>query len=241
MTQAVIHTRVNLPSISTTAPTSSFSFYHVNTGTGSGTGSDHTFSALRTAVTNALTVTTISTHVFGYWMHHSLNPNTNGCFTEYTEISAHLDGSPAGSPNYIDHWTLGAAATSTLPCPESVAIVLGRNSDYGSDAEFGPGHSRPKQRDRNRCYIGPVNVQNFNEETTTNRCFIPASLVTAWLNWFKSLDDINGGIDTTWSLATWSQTNQSVRTATNLYMDDRPDTRRLRQIHQGIKTNMALP
>jgi hypothetical protein len=235
MTQAVIHTRCVLTPISSAAAVCSFGFTHVNTGTGSGRGDDTNLSSLRTAVKNTFTTIAVTPgHAIGTLIGSSISRGANVGRLEFTEVTGHLDGSPAGSPDYIETWTVPPSSGGS-DLPEGVALVLSWHSAYGDDPEFGPGGDRPKQRDRNRMYIGPMNTFPFDSESSTNRYRLATAFGPALLTWFATMDDINGGPNTTWSLATWSKTANSVRTAVACEIDDRPDYQR-RRSHDSIVT-----
>lgn len=241
MAQAVVQTRVVLPPISTSMPTSSWSFVHVNTGSGDGFGTDAGASALIAAVVNTMTAVLVdATHHIGWAIASSVTRSANGCHAEFTDITAFLNGARAGSPFAIAPFTLASAAGAT-PIPEGISFCVSRNSAYGSDPEFGPGGSRPKQSDRNRTYVGPMNGGQLTAEATTFRCVWQSTFVTQMLTWFKSLNGINGGAGTTWSLAAWSKEHAEVNNCVQLYADDRPDYQRRREEPSGIRATLALP
>ena len=119
-------------------------------------------------------------------------------------------------------------------------MAVGWHSDYGTDPEFGAGGQRPKQRDRNRMYVGPLMGTTLAEESPTNRTKFGSGFINDMVRFVSSMDDINGGIGTTWSIAAWSKANASVKTATTIYVDDRPDYQRRRSHPGGVVTTATI-
>jgi hypothetical protein len=78
-----------------------------------------------------------------------------GNTVEWYDITAHLDGSPAGSPVRIDTpgWS-GIIMGSTDLHPALCGVAAYRRA-YGTAQEV-VGHTRPRARDRGRIHIGPL-------------------------------------------------------------------------------------
>lgn len=157
---------------------------------------------------------------------------------EYYDITSHLNGSPHGSPIAIVHKTLGAAASQ--PYAEGVAATISFRSDYGTDVEFGPG-TRPRSRDRNRVYIGPLETGAFTADLTTHRVKLATQFMTDCLAAIVALSATvdPGGLN--WNLRQWSRRSALLKLPTVAWMDDRPDYQRRRSDpNPGSKTAVAL-
>jgi hypothetical protein len=97
-----------------------------------------------------------ASEALAYYLSPGLNTATNACEIEFYDVTAHLDGSPAGAPIGVTSFTLADDMTSQIPLPEGVAALFRWRADYGTDVEYGTG-ARPRARDRNRFYLGPLN------------------------------------------------------------------------------------
>ena len=86
-----------------------------------------------------------------------------------------------------------------------------------------------------------MNGGQLTVEATSFRCVWQSAFVTEMLTWFKSLNGINGGAGTTWSLGAWSKKRAAVNHCVQLYADDRPDYQRQREEAAGIRQALALP
>lgn len=86
----------------------------------------------------------------------AIDRGSNKAHILYYLLDGHLDGSAHGSPVRQDDWTLGSAIGTGSNFPSEMAVCLTFHALYLTDPEFGPGHSRPRARDRGRIYIGPL-------------------------------------------------------------------------------------
>lgn len=96
---------------------------------------------------------------------NSLARTAGGILYKFFDITAHLDGSPHGSPIATDTGQLLTAAISPTDLPSEVALCMtlrGLGWDGapveavdGSDAGVEP--DRPRQRHSGRLYFGPLN------------------------------------------------------------------------------------
>lgn len=173
-------------------------------------------------------------------MSETLDRGTGHAAINVYDITSHLDGSPAGAPVAATTWTLGAAATGQTSYPEGVAATLSFRADYGTDVEFGS-HARPRARDRNRVYIGPLNSNAFGSDGVTQRCLLNASFENDCRRALVALSntiDISG-LD--WNLRVWSRVNAAVKIPTECWMDNRPDYQRRRSDpNPGSRTYLPL-
>jgi hypothetical protein len=146
---------------------------------------------------------------------------------EIYDITAHLNGSAAGSPVAVQAFTLGAALGGTTNYPEGVAATISFRSDYGSDVEFGTG-TRPRARDRNRFYLPALASNAFTNDSTTGRCKFSTTFVT---NCLASLFTLSNGATVAgqdWVPRVWTRAGAAVKLPTVGFMDDRPDYQRRR-------------
>lgn len=141
------------------------------------------------------------------------------------DVTAHLNGTAAGSPIGVRAFTLeGGTGTAYA---SGVAACFDYRADYGSDAEFGPG-TRPRARDRNRFYLGPLSDFALNHDSTTNRVKLKDTFRTDIfenLNWISLRE--SGEISQS-SLVVWSRVAADTKHATLVFADDRPDYQRRR-------------
>lgn len=108
-----------------------------------------------------------STHL-GHWMGDGINRGPNGCAMKVYDITAHLGGSPHGSPIDERPFTMSPSAASSGSLPEQIAILMtvrGLNWAYqpielpDDPTDPDSGVERIRQRYTNRSYIGPWGVE----------------------------------------------------------------------------------
>lgn len=178
MTAQVVHCKVSLPDGTTFEDTSSFSFTYLATGS-SGTVPT---ADLTTLVDNFLNgLASGQTQSMAHYLSHSLNRSVGAVTLEATDVTAHLDGSPAGTPFFVDAHTLASGVATSLPA--QLAAVCGFRAAYGADLERGvsgliptpegaqddgapathTGISRPRASDRGRFYLGPFSDAVIDE------------------------------------------------------------------------------
>lgn len=170
----------------------------------------------------------------------SIDTGTSHGMIEAYDVTAHLDGSAAGSPVATQAYTAVAEGTLTSLVPEGVACCVSYRANYGTDVEFGTG-SRPRARDRNRFYIGPLYGACLSAEATTHRAAFSTAFINVVLGALNTLALVNEGATPTWALRTWSRKNASTSVAQTAWIDDRPDYQRRRADPSVIRTYHALP
>jgi hypothetical protein len=141
------------------------------------------------------------------------------------DVTAHLNGTAAGAPIAVRTFTLNGGTGSAYA--SGVAACFDYRADYGTDAEFGPG-TRPRARDRNRFYLGPLSDFALNHDSTTNRVKLKDTFRTDIfenLNWISERENAT---DTQRSLVVWSRVAADTKHATLVFADDRPDYQRRR-------------
>jgi hypothetical protein len=104
------------------------------------------------------------------WLAPTLSRAANAVLVDVYDVTAHLNGSPAGSPVLVTNQQI-ATTTSSIACAEQVAAVITLQAPYGADVEFLPG-SRPRARDRGRIYYGPLAGSGLSQESVTNRTYV---------------------------------------------------------------------
>lgn len=227
--------KVIIPQKSTIDDPSSNGFVFHGSGATDFTNIADVFTAVKAFYTTAGTG---GTNPIAHYMAQSFDFGANACTIEAYDITAHLDGSPHGSPVAAQNWTFSVpGAPNSLPT--GVAACVSFRADYGTDVEFGAG-TRPRARDRNRVYVGPLNETCIENEPATLRARFTPAFITDCL---AALFDLSKVIDETgddWVLQVWSRRNAAVKLPTVGYMDNRPDYQRRRSDQGATKTNRAL-
>lgn len=178
----------------------------------------------------------------GSYMSSVISRSSGAASIEFYDVTAHLNGSPAGSPIGIFTFTVTDARETPMPCPDGVAQTIGYRVDYGSDVEFGTG-TRPRARDRGRIYFGPLDGYCLTQESVTKRTIFTAQFINDSLLAMTKLagtqgPDGSGGLSVN-SMVVWTRVGAAVKQPiTEVWADDRPDYQR-RRSDPGVKTQMA--
>lgn len=174
MTQQVCRARVTLPSLVNGTDNVHMDFYFEATGS----NPNLDFSTAETPqlwLEQFFTATAGVTHPMGAYISQDISRAANACTIDWTDVTAHLDGSPAGTAFRTDAFTL-PACVGGFPLPPQVAAVVAYRRAYGSDLEHGAtsslpsseaaidqgapathtGTTRPRARDRGRFFFGPL-------------------------------------------------------------------------------------
>lgn len=148
---------------------------------------------------------------------------STACEVRHFNVTAVLDGSPAGSPVAIHVFTLGAAAASSAPgLPSEVATCLSYHSDYTDRPEVGPLHTRPRARERGRIYIGPLASSLLSERTPNTP--VPANF---WIDHLAlAATRLKDNPNTEW--AVWSRKEARMEAVVGGWVDDAFDIQRRR-------------
>ena len=185
MTQQVCRARVTIPSTSDYVDQVSINL--TLEATGSDTGLDFSTSQTPQAKIEAFFNSTVSsqTNPMSYYLSNLLSRSSDACTITWTDVTGHLDGTPAGSPFRTDTFTLGSG-TGEFPMPAGTGLCFGMRADYGTAIEHGPmtslpstddaidqgappthlGQERPRARLRGRFYLGPMNGSVAINNTT---------------------------------------------------------------------------
>lgn len=226
--------RVTIPALDPDDDPTSNSFVFLGSGASDFSGIAALFTHVEHFYNNAGTG---GTNEVAKYLGKQLDRGNSHALIQAYDITGHLDGSPHGSPVAQANWTLNpAAASSTIP--SGCAVAVSWRSDYGTDVEFGPG-TRPRSRDRNRVYLGPINSTALTEDGTTFRCKVNPNFVTDALAALFDLSLVTAETGDDWVLQTWSRKNAGTKLAVEGFMDDRPDYQR-RRSDPGNKTFRPL-
>lgn len=185
-------------------------------------------------------------HPMGYWLSPSCDRAANHCSIEVYDLDGHLNGSAHGSPVASGTWTL-TPSTPGPTLPEGIANCVNYRADYGTDVEFlgprteGSGGTRPRARDRNRHYFGPLAGIAVDTSSSPGRVVFDPQFITDCLANTKQVEVITGsGLPPDqWNLQVWSRKNASVKPVAEYWCDDRPDYQRRRSDAPGNKTFLA--
>lgn len=175
----------------------------------------------------------ISAHSIGQQLGLQLSRATNACVLRCYDISAHLDGTPHGSPVGLSTFTLPAAVETGPSLVEGLAVVGSFHSAYGTDVEFGTG-TRPRARDRGRIYLGPLSLDWVTEDATTHRVSVTPSMRTILCNALNYMRTNPHGL-CVWSV--WSRAKATALPVVGGWVDDRFDYQRRREDQGLIRTN----
>jgi hypothetical protein len=169
-----------------------------------------------------------------------LTASTTGGKYEVYDVTAHLDGSVAGSPVLIGSFsTVGLGVSSGIP--EGCALTVTLQAPYGTDVEFAPG-TRPRSRDRGRIYFGPLaNGAAFT--TDTNARTVPSTAIrTDLCQWIKAINVYTTAPHSIpYNLTVWSRKNHLMKSLQEVWVDDRFDYQRRRAGKESTKTIVGLP
>jgi len=215
------------------------SFSLILEATGSDVGLDFSTSQTPQALLEAFLNSTLAgqTNPLCYYISGNMSRATNACSISWTDITAALNGTPAGSPFRTDQFTLGASS-GHADLPPGCCAVIALRADYGSELEHGVtvsmpstdsaidqgapathmGVERPRARSRGRLYFGPL--ENYASPSTNAGLLsstFAADLATA----------VNGLIDThntvsanQFNVVNWSRRNASVAPYTHYFINE---------------------
>lgn len=186
------------------------------------------FGHVYTGMTNALAT----------YLGKQVSRSSNSASTEIYDITAHLDGTPHGSPVAAHSFTPSNAGTDN-GVPSGVAAAISFRSDYGSAVEFGPG-TRPRSRLRNRFYWGPLVSSVLTQESTTNRVVFTNGFMQDATLYVAGVAELLVGGVSGWKLQTWSRKNATTEDVIESWMDDRPDYQRRRSDPSTVRVTQTV-
>lgn len=224
-----------------------------------GGGTSGSLSALATAVIGFYNSQGSQFSAMAGYMPTCIDRSANSCLVSITNITGHLNGSPAGSPISLTNFSLSSPGTVPTSLPEGVSLALSWRAPYGTDVEFGPiediptpkhiqdkygaaathkGRTRPRARDRNRTYLGPLGVSTIGQEASTNRCQFTTTFIADALKALQTLSLVSVTGNPNFALRVWSRRNSSLKLGTTLYADDRPDYQQRRVDPSNIRQSL---
>lgn len=242
MTQQVVRARVTLPSLANGTDNVSNDF--IIEATGSDTTLDFVDSTTPQGLIESFYNAPRTTNAVGAYINADISRATNACRIDWYDITAHLDGSPAGSPFRTDMFSLVAAAGG-LALPPQCAAVIAVRRDYNTDIEHGvtatlptddkaqdegapvthSGLTKPRARDRGRLYLGPLTTACLTGTSgTLSTTFV--NDLTAAIN--ACFDTQNSTAHNQFNIVQWSRRNASVNPTRWFYINEAMGTVRRR-------------
>jgi hypothetical protein len=104
-----------------------------------------------------------NTHgALSHYTANAIDRSASAQMVEFTDITGHLDGSSAGSPSDVQHWTMNSDGAGQ-DLPQEVAIVTTLYGSGRSTAPVNVGATRPKQSHTGRLYLGPLTTVVLDE------------------------------------------------------------------------------
>jgi hypothetical protein len=176
------------------------------------------------------------TNALCYYIANNISRTNGDSVIEWYDVTAHLNGSSAGSPFRMDTWQLGAGGNFTDYAP-GVCVLGAYRAAYASDMEH-VGATRPRARDRGRLYFGPLNTLAI--ETI-------AGLVTpAFSTDFAAAIDShmqtqNSTSANQFNWVVWSRKAAAVKPAEFYYVDEAATYQRRRADSTESRTHAWIP
>lgn len=168
------------------------------------------------------------------WMGPQLS-RTAPVVVKMTEINGFLDGSPHGSPDFLDSWNLGPMVSGGVGMPAEVAVCLSIHGGPSGSPEFGPG-TRPRARHRGRIYLGPLVASACITDGTTGRVSVTSGVALSFHSAAQALVDFAGH---EWHV--WSRANAQTYAVVGGWTDDAFDTQRRRGEEAVVRTVWGVP
>lgn len=159
---------------------------------------------------------------------------TDACVVRFYDVTAHLDGSPHGSPYAVRTFTLDAAAGGSVSLPDEVAIVATLEAANRADqvveapdgADIGSLVDRPRQRYTGRVYLGPWTTNAIRNVSPFDR---PSDITMERIRLaMKEFAEDLEAINATYVLSVWSRQDQVMRRVDAVSTDNAWDTQRRR-------------
>jgi len=148
--------------------------FHYRFVSGGGDPVDADFDALAAAIFGFFNHTpTGGSQAVAYYLGDEISNVTDSWLLNFYLVPT--AGGHEGSP--VKMRTGQGVGRGTHTMPEEVAAVLSFRAAYGADVEFGGG-SRPRSRDRNRIYLGPLDTAVIAQDSTTKRTKLSATFIT---------------------------------------------------------------
>ena len=176
-----------------------------------------------------------------------LNTAASASRLDLYDVTAHLDGSPHGSPFSSTLFTLGAPGGGGAGLPSEVAVCvtmagIGRDVaavEAPDGADPGVAIDRPKQRRTGRIYIGPLNT--FTLEVVSGVVRPGPDFIATANSALRQLDDsIRTATSGDGFLAVWSRADAAMYEVVESWIDNAFDTQRRRGEGSTARTTLAF-
>lgn len=141
---------------------------------------------------------------------------------KWYDVSAHLAGTPHGSPIQEDKFTLAAGIAGVQPLPSEVAVCLSFHAAAAGESEE-VGATRPAARKRGRVFIGPLQRGVVDQDSATKRGLVVTGMVQGLSGAAFRLMNKKPN---TW--AVWSRKNAVALPVVGGFVDDAFDIQRRR-------------
>jgi hypothetical protein len=171
-----------------------------------------------------------------HYMSNDLDRTSNSALIEWYDVTAVLNGNPAGSPIRQDMFTLGAGS-ALQSLPPGCACCVGYRTDYGGTPEFAPG-SRPRARLRGRFYVGPLTI---GANTASGGLLQPGLIDSLGFSFQHMARTQNTGAANQFRLVQWSRKAAAVHPITNYFVDEACTYQRRRADDTANRVHDWLP
>jgi hypothetical protein len=226
MTQQVVRARIILRYVDPTKGRASFS----TTWEQIGSDTDVNIASIQNDLGAFLNdVNAGQAHPMAYYLSPAISRAATDSTIEIYDVTAHLDGTPTGPPIYAHNFALATAGASGHSLPEGVSALFWLHADYGTDAEFGS-HTRPRARDRNRFYLGPLNDSAIQQQSVTNISVLSDQFLADAALALQQLGHSSPGPADETQPVVWSRKNAGVKQVAARGIDLRPKYQRRRAL-----------
>lgn len=168
-----------------------------------------------------------------------------GCPIRYYDITAHLSGTPHGSPVAVDAITL-EGSVGQPPLPDELALVVTLRApafeQYPVEApdsgDPGTALDRPRARHSGRVYFGPFESNALEAAAPTWHSRPLSTLQTALLDACEAFSDELSVAGYTWQI--WSRVNAATYPVYTIQVDNAWDTQRRRGPRATARTSRVI-
>lgn len=183
-------------------------------------------------------------NAIGRFLARSFDRAANRCMMKFYDITAHLDGSPHGSPVLQVPWTLPAVGDdSSQPAETALAVTLRANNwedqpvETPDSGDVGPEVDRPRARYSGRMYFGPfILTQSTYDAGWMSRPsdHLRNALAKTVVRFHQELFADGGG-----ALVVWSRKDATVRDVADVQVDNAWDNQRRRGAQPTNRLTLA--
>jgi hypothetical protein len=175
------------------------------------------------------------------------NTAGNGLTLRAYDISSHLDGTPHGSPAYVESYTVPASTLSERDLPSECATAitlegLGRAAapvEIADDSDPDSAPERPKQRHTGKLYFGPLNTGTVELVSSIPR--VKASYRDDAIAATKNCAANVAAIGTGAALCVWSRVDAALRPLEAVSIDNAFDIMNSRGEKPSVRQRALVP